>query len=83
VKDDDSLPPSDVASRRMLKEHVERVLANFTELERQVVVTRFGLEDGRTRTLEEVGQKFGFSRERARQIEAAVLRKLRRPPPKK
>jgi RNA polymerase primary sigma factor len=63
----------------MLKEQMDDVLGTLSERERQVLAMRFGLEDGRTRTLEEVGKAFGVTRERIRQIEAKALRKLRHP----
>ncbi|BAM00243.1 MULTISPECIES: RNA polymerase sigma factor RpoD [Caldilinea] len=78
--EDDSLPgPADSASRRMLKEQMEEILDNLSERERKVLVMRFGLEDGVTRTLEDVGKEFNVTRERVRQIEAKALRKLRHP----
>ena len=78
--EDDSLPgPVDAASRRLLKEQMEEVLDALNERERQVLVMRFGLEDGSTRTLEDVGKEFNVTRERVRQIEAKALRKLRHP----
>ncbi len=79
VPDEGSLSPSDSATRQMLKEQMEDVLDSLTERERQVLRMRFGLEDGRQRTLEEVGKVFGVTRERIRQIEAKALRKLRHP----
>ncbi|MFL5761406.1 MAG: RNA polymerase sigma factor RpoD [Thermomicrobiales bacterium] len=79
IEDHKALAPADAASHKMLKEHVDDVLATLSEREHQVLVMRFGLEDGRTRTLEEVGRAFGVTRERIRQIEAKALRKLRHP----
>jgi RNA polymerase primary sigma factor len=71
--------PYDQTSRQLLKEHMEEVLATLSDRERKVLILRFGLEDGRPRTLEEVGSQFGVTRERIRQIEAKALRKLRHP----
>jgi len=79
VPDESSLSPADVATRQMLKEQMEDVLGSLTGRERRVLQLRFGLEDGRQRTLEEVGREFGVTRERIRQIEAKALRKLRHP----
>ena len=79
VPDNDTLAPADAASQQLLKETVEDVLASLTLRERRVLQLRFGLEDGRSRTLEEVGREFGVTRERIRQIEAKALRKLRHP----
>src|SRR5437016_78804 len=79
VPDEASLSPADVATRQVLKEHVDDVLDSLTSRERRVLQLRFGLEDGRQRTLEEVGREFGVTRERIRQIEAKALRKLRHP----
>ncbi len=79
VPDEGSLSPSDSATRQMLKEQMEDVLDSLTDRERLVLRMRFGLEDGRQRTLEEVGKVFGVTRERIRQIEAKALRKLRHP----
>ncbi len=79
VPDESSLSPSDSATRQMLKEQMEDVLHSLTGRERRVLQLRFGLEDGRQRTLEEVGREFGVTRERIRQIEAKALRKLRHP----
>ncbi len=71
--------PYEVTSRQLLKEHMEEVLATLSDREKRVLILRFGLEDGRPRTLEEVGAQFGVTRERIRQIEAKALRKLRHP----
>jgi RNA polymerase primary sigma factor len=79
IEDNKVLAPADAASRKMLKEQMDDVLSTLSERERQVLAMRFGLEDGRTRTLEEVGKAFGVTRERIRQIEAKALRKLRHP----
>jgi RNA polymerase primary sigma factor len=79
VPDESSLSPADVASRQMLREQMEDVLDSLSGRERRVLQLRFGLEDGRQRTLEEVGKEFGVTRERIRQIEAKALRKLRHP----
>ncbi len=79
IPDNQALAPSDAASHKLLKEQVESVLEGLTQRERRVLQLRFGLEDGRTRTLEEVGREFNVTRERIRQIEAKALRKLRHP----
>ena len=71
--------PYDVTSRQLLKEHMEEVLTTLSDREKKVLILRFGLDDGRPRTLEEVGAQFGVTRERIRQIEAKALRKLRHP----
>ena len=78
--EDDSVPePADMASREMLREQMQATLDSLSSRERRVLELRFGLEDGQSRTLEEVGQRFGVTRERIRQIEAKALRKLRHP----
>jgi RNA polymerase primary sigma factor len=78
--EDESLPgPVDAASRQLLKEQMADILDSLSERERKVLEMRFGLKDGQGRTLEEVGQEFGVTRERIRQIEAKALRKLRHP----
>ena len=78
--EDDSLPgPADQASRHLLKEQMNEILSGLSDRERKVLEMRFGLKDGTARTLEEVGQEFGVTRERIRQIEAKALRKLRHP----
>jgi RNA polymerase primary sigma factor len=78
--EDESMPgPVDSASRRLLKEHMNEILEGLNERERKVLIMRFGLEDGVTRTLEDVGREFEVTRERVRQIEAKALRKLRHP----
>jgi len=79
IEDQKALAPADAASQQMLKEQMERVLGQLSDRERRVLELRFGLEDGRSRTLEEVGREFGVTRERIRQIEAKALRKLRHP----
>ena len=79
IEDHDAPAPADAASFILLREQLGEVLNTLTERERKVLELRFGLEDGRARTLEEVGQHFGVTRERIRQIEAKALRKLRHP----
>ncbi|TAM85547.1 RNA polymerase sigma factor RpoD [bacterium] len=79
IPDDEAVAPAEAASVMLLKEKMQDVLKNLTDRERKVLVLRFGLEDGHQRTLEEVGQEFGVTRERIRQIEAKALRKLRHP----
>ena len=79
IPDEDAPAPSDVASHTMLKEQLAEVLSTLTPREEKVLRLRFGLEDGRSRTLEEVGKEFIVTRERIRQIEAKALRKLRHP----
>ena len=79
VEDNDSPAPSDSASYSLLREQLCNILHTLTPREEQVIKLRFGLEDGRSRTLEEVGKKFEITRERIRQIEAKALRKLRHP----
>ena len=79
IEDHDAPAPADAASFTLLREQLEEVLKTLTIREKRVLELRFGLEDGRSRTLEEVGQHFGVTRERIRQIEAKALRKLRHP----
>jgi RNA polymerase primary sigma factor len=79
IEDQDAPAPADAASFMLLKEQLEDVLDTLTPREEKVLRLRFGLDDGRARTLEEVGQNFGVTRERIRQIEAKALRKLRHP----
>jgi RNA polymerase primary sigma factor len=79
IEDHEAPAPSEAASFRLLTEQLEGVLNTLTSREEKVLRLRFGLEDGRARTLEEVGQVFGVTRERIRQIEAKALRKLRHP----
>ena len=79
IQDDDAPPPAEAASFTLMKEQLMGVLDTLTPREKKVLSLRFGLEDGRQRTLEEVGQEFNVTRERIRQIEAKALRKLRHP----
>ena len=79
IEDQEAISPSDHAAYELLKEQLEDVLDTLTDREENVLRLRFGLDDGRTRTLEEVGKVFGVTRERIRQIEAKALRKLRHP----
>ena len=79
IQDDNVPVPADAAAFTLLKEQLEEVLSTLTEREKKVLTLRFGLEDGRARTLEEVGKEFNVTRERIRQIEAKALRKLRHP----
>ena len=79
IKDDNVPVPADAAAFTLLKEQLEEVLGTLTEREQKVLTLRFGLEDGRARTIEEVGKEFNVTRERIRQIEAKALRKLRHP----
>ena len=79
IKDERNVSPEEYATNEMLKDEISEVLLTLTEREEKVIRLRFGLEDGKSRTLEEVGQMFGVTRERIRQIEAKALRKLRHP----
>ena len=79
IQDDDAPAPAEAAAYSLLKEQIEDVLGSLNEREQKVLKLRFGLEDGRARTLEEVGKEFDVTRERIRQIEAKALRKLRHP----
>lgn len=79
IEDKDALSPDEYANNELLKEEINMVLEGLTEREEKVLRLRFGLEDGRTRTLEEVGKEFNVTRERIRQIEAKALRKLKHP----
>lgn len=79
IEDEDALAPPDAASFTLLKEQLQEVLETLADREAKVLRLRFGIDDGRARTLEEVGQEFGVTRERIRQIEAKALRKLRHP----
>ena len=79
IKDEHNMSPEDYATNELLKQEISEVLLTLTEREEKVIKLRFGLEDGKSRTLEEVGQMFGVTRERKRQIEAKALRKLRHP----
>ena len=79
VEDEGALSPPDIAAFMLLKKQLEEVLDTLTDREKKVLTLRFGLDDGRSRTLEEVGKEFGVTRERIRQIEAKALRKLKHP----
>ena len=79
IPDNDAPAPAEAASHTLLKEQLNEVLNTLTDREAKVLKLRFGLEDGRSRTLEEVGKEFNVTRERIRQIEAKALRKLRHP----
>ena len=79
IKDEHNMSPEEFATNELLKDEISEVLLTLTEREEKVILLRFGLEDGKPRTLEEVGQMFGVTRERIRQIEAKALRKLRHP----
>ncbi|HEX76158.1 MAG TPA: RNA polymerase sigma factor RpoD [Dehalococcoidia bacterium] len=79
IEDRASLSPADAASRELLKAQLNTALSDLTSRERKVILLRFGLQDGRARTLEEVGKEFNVTRERVRQIEAKALRRLRHP----
>ena len=79
IADDDAPAPDSMATQAMLKKQLNDVLATLTPREEKVLRLRFGLDDGRTRTLEDVGKEFNVTRERIRQIEAKALRKLRHP----
>jgi RNA polymerase primary sigma factor len=78
IEDEDSDTPEESATAQLLKEHVNEMLDILTPREQKILRMRFGLDDGRTHTLEEVGQEFGVTRERIRQIEAKALTKLRK-----
>ena len=79
IKDEHNMSPEDYTTNELLKDEIDDILLTLTEREEKVIRLRFGLEDGKARTLEEVGQMFGVTRERIRQIEAKALRKLRHP----
>ena len=79
IQDDNVPVPADAAAATLLREQLDEVLSTLTEREQKVLRLRFGLDDGRQRTLEEVGREFNVTRERIRQIEAKALRKLRHP----
>ena len=79
IEDDGAVAPPDAASFAMLKEELADVLDTLSEREKEVIILRYGLEDGHTRTLEEVGRRFGVTRERIRQIENKAISKIRTP----
>jgi len=78
IEDEDTISPEESATTQLLKEHVKEMLGSLTEREQKIIKLRFGLEDGKSHTLEEVGQEFSVTRERIRQIEAKALAKLRK-----
>jgi RNA polymerase primary sigma factor len=78
IEDEDAKTPTESASEQLLKEQVKQILGSLTEREQKILKLRFGLEDGKSHTLEEVGQEFSVTRERIRQIEAKALAKLRK-----
>jgi len=77
IEDEKEIPPSQAAARRLLKDQIRDILEDLTPREQKILTMRFGLEDGITHTLEEVGKEFGVTRERIRQIEAKALEKIR------
>jgi len=79
IEDHSSIPPEEAASRELLRDQIDKVLSELTEREKRIITLRFGLENDRSMTLEEVGKEFNVTRERIRQIEAKALRKLRHP----
>ena len=79
IEDKDAMSPDQYANNELLKDEIDLILSTLTDREEKVIRLRFGLEDGRTRTLEEVGKEFDVTRERIRQIEAKALRKLKNP----
>ena len=79
VPDETLAPPTDAATRELLKQQLDEVLSSLSPREQKVLELRFGLKDGKPRTLEVVGREFGVTRERIRQIEAKALKKLRHP----
>ena len=78
IEDEDTPAPEETATQQLLREHVNRILTGLSEREQKILRMRFGLDDGKTHTLEEVGREFGVTRERIRQIEAKALTKLRK-----
>ena len=79
IEDKDNLSPEDYASKMLLKERINEVLSELTPREEKVIRLRYGLDDGRSHTLEEVGKEFNVTRERIRQIEAKAIKKMRHP----
>ena len=79
IEDQNSIPPAEVASSQLLKEKIGEVLSELTPREQRVIILRFGIDDGCSRTLKEIGHEFNVTRERIRQIEAKAIRKLRHP----